>query len=251
MIVDTHIHLYDEKYEKDFPKIIDDAFKKSVSKMVVVGFDFLSSQKAVQMAVNYPNLYASVGLHPSEVGKHLHEDLSWIKDLSKNPKVVAIGEIGLDYYWDKSFKELQQKQFVNQIDIANELGLPVIVHNREAANDTFQILKQKKPRGVLHCYSGSVEMAREFVKLGFYLGIGGVVTFKNSIDIKKVVTEIDLRFLLSETDGPYLAPTPYRGKINKPEYLPLVIDAIASLKGIAQIEVEKQLFLNANYLFNI
>lgn len=251
MIVDTHIHLYDEKYENDLPMVMDNALKKGVSKMIVVGFDFLSSQKAVQMAENYPNLYASVGLHPSEVGKHLHEDLSWIKELSKNPKVVAIGEIGLDYYWDRSFKGLQQKQFIFQIDIANELGLPIIVHNREAANDTFQILKQKKPRGVLHCYSGSVEMAKEFVKMGFYLGVGGVVTFKNSIDIKKVVTEIDLKSLLSETDGPYLAPTPYRGKINKPEYLPLIIETIASLKGIDKTIVEKQLFLNANILFNI
>ncbi|MGD9604918.1 MAG: TatD family hydrolase [Bacilli bacterium] len=251
MIIDTHIHLYDEKYENNLEEIINNAQKKGVMKMIVVGFDYDSSKKAVQMADEFPFLFASVGLHPSEVQKHMDKDLTWINELAKNPKVVAIGEIGLDYYWDQSYKLLQQKQFIAQIKIAKELNLPIIVHNRDATNDTFQILKQEKPRGVLHCYSGSLEMAKEFVKMGFYLGIGGVLTFKNSKEIKRVVSEIDLEYLVSETDGPYLAPTPFRGTTNKPEYLTLIIEAIGALKNLDFDLVEKQLQINAENLFNI
>jgi TatD DNase family protein len=167
------------------------------------------------------------------------------------PKVVAIGEIGLDYYWDKTYQKEQIDYFQKQMAMASDLNLPVLVHSREASADTFEILKNRKGRGVLHCYSGSLEMAREFVKMGYYLGIGGVVTFKNSKEIKRVVTEIPLEHLLTETDGPYLAPAPYRGKLNKPEYLPLIVDAISELKGIDRNIVEKSLFENAMKLFNI
>ncbi|HPX84083.1 MAG TPA: TatD family hydrolase [Bacilli bacterium] len=251
MIIDTHIHLFDDKYQHQLMEIISQAQAQGVGKMIVVGFDFVSSQKAIALAQQFPFLYASVGLHPSEVHKFPDEELLWVKTLAQNPKVVAIGEIGLDYYWDRTYRLLQQKQFIRQIQIAKELHLPVVIHNREATNDVFQILKQERPQGVLHCYSGSLEMAKEFVKMGLFLGIGGVLTFKNSKEIKKVVSEIDLSHLLSETDGPYLAPTPYRGKLNKPEYLPLIIEAIASLKQLSFATVEKQLQKNAEILFNI
>jgi len=251
MIIDTHIHLYDPKYREDLKEIIRKAQENGIVKMVVVGFDEESSRAAIELSQRFDFLFAAVGLHPEEVQNNRDADLHWLKIMATAPKVVAIGEIGLDYYWDKTYQKEQIAYFQKQMVMASDLNLPVLVHSREASADTFEILKNRIGRGVLHCYSGSLEMAREFVKLGYYLGIGGVVTFKNSKEIKRVVTEIPLEHLLTETDGPYLAPAPYRGKLNKPEYLPLIIEAIGELKGIDRNIVEKSLFENAIKLFNI
>jgi TatD DNase family protein len=251
MIIDTHIHLFDSKYREDLEEIIRKALDIGVVKMVVVGFDEESSRAAIELSQRFDFLFAAVGLHPEEVKNNQDGDLHWLKTMATAPKVVAIGEIGLDYYWDKTYQKEQIDYFQKQMVMASDLNLPVLVHSRDASADTLEILKNRMGRGVLHCYSGSLEMAREFVKLGYYLGIGGVVTFKNSKEIKRVVTEIPLEHLLTETDGPYLAPAPYRGKLNKPEYLPLVIDAISELKGIDSKIVEKSLFENAIKLFNI
>ncbi len=251
MIIDTHIHLYDPKYREDLEEIIRKAQENGVVKMVVVGFDEESSRAAIELSRRFDFLFAAVGLHPEEVQNNRDADLNWLKTLATAPKVVAIGEIGLDYYWDKTYQKEQIDYFQKQMVMASNFNLPVLVHSREASADTFEILKNRIVHGVLHCYSGSLEMAREFVKLGYFLGIGGVVTFKNSKEIKRVVTEIPLEHLLTETDGPYLAPSPYRGKLNRPEYLPLIIDAISELKGIDRNIVEKSLFENAIKLFNI
>ena len=251
MIIDTHIHLYDEQYKSDFSKIIDEAFAADVRKMIVVGYDYESSLKAIALSEKYIFLYAAVGLHPSEVAKEEDYELAWLKDLALHPRVVAVGEVGLDYYWDKSNMELQKRYFISQIKIGEKLGLPLIVHSRNASADTYQILTDNPISGVLHCYSMSLELAREFVKEGYYLGIGGVLTFKNSKEIKNVVREISIEHLLTETDGPYLAPEPHRGRLNKPSYLKHIVEKIAEIKGMPLKKVIEELQKNAQKLFAI
>lgn len=250
MIIDTHVHIFDEKFT-DVNEVINEAIKNNVKKMIVVGYDKRTSLLALELTKKYDFLYLSVGLHPSEVEKEDDESLEWLHQILKNEKVVAIGEIGLDYYWDKSFKEKQKMFFKKQIEIAKAYNLPIIVHCREAVQDCFDILKDENVKGVMHCFSGSLEMAKEFTKRGYYLGIGGVVTFKNAKEIKKVVEEIDIKFLLSETDCPYLAPTPFRGKVNQPAYVKYVLEEIAKIKAMDIDKVEKCLEENAYNLFSI
>lgn len=249
MIIDTHMHIFDDCYQGILDQVIEEAKANNVKIMIAVGYDYLSSKKAIQLAHQYEGIYASVGLHPSEVSKEPDKSLQWLNALAKENKVIAIGEIGLDYYWDKSFKQLQKELFIKQIQIAKANNLPIIVHNREATQDCFLILKENLVPGVMHCYSSSVEMAREFTKLGYYLGIGGVVTFKNSKEIKKVVKEIDIQYLLSETDSPYLAPMPYRGKMNQPAYTKYVVEEIAKIKEKEIEAIEESLANNAKILF--
>ncbi|MCK9537240.1 MAG: TatD family hydrolase [Bacilli bacterium] len=251
MIIDTHIHLYDQQYQSDFSQIIDEAFAADVRKMIVVGYDYESSLKAINLAEKHDFLYAAVGLHPSEVAKEKDYELKWLKDLALHPRVVAVGEAGLDYYWDKSYTELQKRYFIAQIKISEQRELPIIVHSRDASADTYQILTANPIPGVLHCYSMSLELAREFVKGGYYLGIGGVLTFKNSKEIKNVVQAISIKHLLTETDGPYLAPEPYRGRLNKPSYLKYVVEKIAEIKGMPVNEVIADLEKNVKKLFAI
>lgn len=250
-MIDTHIHLYDEKYQPRLDAIIDEALNAGIRQMIVVGYDRESSLKATWMAEKYNFLRAAAGLHPSDVARETDEELAWLKELALHPRVVAIGEIGLDYYWDKTHVELQKKYFIDQIKIAADWGLPVSVHSRSAAADTYRILAEHVVPGVLHCYSMSLEMAREFVKLGYYLGIGGVLTFKNSKEIKDVVREIPIEHLLAETDGPYLAPEPRRGRLNKPSYLRYVVEKIAEIKEMPVSTVIEKLRENTKKLFSI
>ena len=250
MIIDTHMHIFDERYENT-EEIINNALENNVKKMIVVGFDKESSLKALELSKKYDFIYLSVGLHPSEVKKEEDKELSWLTDILKSEKVVSVGEIGLDYYWDKSFKDEQKYYFEKQIEIAKEYDLPIIVHCRDAVQDCYNILKDSNVKGVMHCYSGSLEMAREFTKKGYYLGIGGVVTFKNAVEIKKVVEGIDLSYLLSETDSPYLTPVPYRGKLNQPAYTKYVVEEIAKIKNLPVLEVEEILEENTKKLFGI
>ena len=250
MLIDTHTHIFDDKFENK-EEIIRNALNNNVKEMIVVGYDKESSIKALELVKKYDFLYLSIGLHPSEVLKENDEDLSWMHEILKSEKVVAIGEIGLDYYWDKSFKEEQKKYFKKQIEIAKEYNLPIIVHRRDAVQDCFHILKDESVEGVMHCYSGSLEMAKEFVKKGYYLGVGGVVTFKNAVEIKKIAKEIELTHILSETDCPYLAPTPYRGKRNEPAYVKYVVEEIAKIRGESIDDVEGCLEANAKKLFRL
>lgn len=254
MIVDTHMHIFEDKYNDIRIEVIDNAINNGIIKMIAVGYDYKSSLKAIELAKLYPFIYCAIGLHPSEVNKidlENDKDLKWIYELAKEEKVIAIGEIGLDYYWDKTYCELQKEMFIKQIKIANDLNLPIIVHCRDAINDCYQIMKTNPSKGVMHCFSSSLEMAKEFIKLGYYLGIGGVVTFKNSVEIKRVVKEIDINYLVTETDSPYLAPTPHRGEINKPEYISLIINEISLLKNENKEIIEDILYRNACKLFNI
>lgn len=249
MIIDTHVHLNDERYAQHLDEIIKEARENQVEQMIVVGYDFNSSIKAIEIANEYDNIYCAIGIHPSEVQKADY-DISWIKEYARNHKVVAIGEIGLDYYWDKTYKEEQISFFKKQLELAKELNLPVIIHSREAMQETYDILKVSNVYGVMHCYSSSIEMAKAFTKIGFLLGIGGVLTFKNS-KLKDVVKEIDLQYLLSETDAPYLTPEPYRGKLNYPKYTRLVVEEIARIKKMHFDDVCMILFNNAQNIFKL
>lgn len=251
MLIDTHTHLYDSQYQDIQDDVIKEAYSDDVRKMIVVGVDKQTSLKSIELSNKYDFLYAAIGLHPSEVLKETDDDLKWMEQLVNNDKVIAIGEIGLDYYWDKSYNDKQKVMFKKQINIACKYKLPVIVHSRDAIADTFEILKNNQTNGVLHAFSSSVEMAREFVKLGYFIGVGGVVTFKNAKQLKEVVKDIPLNYIISETDCPYLSPVPYRGKINKPSYIRYVVDEISKIKFTNVEEVEKKIEENTNKLFKI
>lgn len=253
MYFDTHVHLNSEQYE-NIEEIIDNATKSNVKKMVVIGYDLESSIKAVELALLYDFLYAAVGIHPSEIKKMKENDLVEIENLLKNEKVVAIGEIGLDYYWDKDNKEEQKSMFVKQIKLANKYNLPIIIHSREAAQDTYEILKENKnyyKKGIMHCYSYSLDLAKKFIKLNFMLAFGGTLTFLNSKQNKEIVQEIELKHLLTETDSPYLTPHPYRGKRNEPKYIGFVVQEIAKLKNMEEDKVADILYNNACDFFGV
>lgn len=249
-MIDTHVHLNDKAYIDILDEIIKTAKNVGVNKMIIIGYDKNSSLKAVEIANQYNNIYAMVGLHPSDVDKEEDKELNWLKQLLKEDKVIGIGEIGLDLYWTKEFKDLQIEFFEKQLQMSLDYNLPVCIHSRDAIELTYQILAKNNYKGIIHCYSGSLEMANKFIKLGYMLGIGGVVTFKNT-NLKEVVRNIPLTSIVTETDGPYLAPTPFRGKLNKPEYIKLIVDEIASIKQITPEEVEKEIDNNVFKLLNI
>lgn len=217
-----------------------------------------SIEDIYKLTQKYPMIYGSLGIHPSDV-KHItltqEEIFNQIREYQKSEKIVAIGEIGLDYYWDKEpeVKALQKKWFIDQLDLAKELDLPVVIHSRDASRDTFDTLMEYGPdkKGVIHCYSGSAEMAKEYVKKGYFIGVGGVVTFKNAKSIKETVESVDLSQIVVETDAPYLAPVPFRGKRNSSLYLPYVIEEIAKIKGISPEVVAEVTYQNGLRLFGL
>ncbi len=249
-MIDTHIHLNDEAYKDNLEEIIQSAFNNGIDTMFVIGCDYQTSLKAIEIANKYKNIYAIVGLHPSEVDKETDKELNWLKKLLTEEKVIGVGEIGLDLYWTKEFKDLQIYYFEKQLELSLEYDLPVSIHSRDAIELTYQILAKQNYKGVIHCFSGSLEMANKFINKGYLLGIGGVVTFKNT-NLKEVVKNIPLTSIVTETDGPYLAPVPYRGKLNKPEYIKLICEEIANLKEIELAIVEKQILENVKSVFNI
>lgn len=254
MLFDTHVHLNAEQFEDDLSEVIERATQAGVERMVVVGFDRSTIQKALELVEAYDFIYASVGWHPVDAIDMTDEDLRWIEELSSHPKVVALGEMGLDYYWDKSPKDIQQDVFRKQIRLAKKVKLPIIIHNREATADLVTILKEEgadEVGGIMHCFSGSVEIAKECMEMNFYISLGGPVTFKNAKKPKEVAKEIPLDKLLIETDCPYLAPHPYRGKRNEPAYVKLVAEQIAELKGISLADVAKKTTENAKKIFDI
>lgn len=254
MLFDTHVHLNAEQFSEDLDEVIDRAKAEGVDYMVVVGFDRPTIKKAMELVEEYDFIYASVGWHPVDAIDMREEDLLWIEELAKHPKVVAIGEMGLDYHWDKSPKEIQQEVFRKQIQLAKKVKLPIVIHNREATADIITILKEENASevgGIMHCFSGSVEVAKECVDMNFYISLGGPVTFKNAKKPKEVAQEIPLNKLLIETDCPYLAPHPHRGKRNEPSYVKLVAEQIAELKDISYEEVSNVTTKNAKKLFGI
>lgn len=254
MFIDTHVHLNAEQYEEDLQEVIDRALEAKVETMVVVGFDRKTIVRTMELIEAYDFIYGVIGWHPVDAIDCTEEDLKWIEELSAHPKIVGIGETGLDYYWDKSPKDVQQELFRKQIHLAQKVNLPIIIHNRDATGDVVRILREENAAsvgGVMHCYSGSVETARECIAMNFMISLGGPVTFKNARMPKEVATEIPLEYLMIETDAPYLAPHPHRGKRNEPGLVPLVAEEIARLKELPIEEVALATTINAKNFFGI
>lgn len=253
MIFESHAHYDSGKFEEDRDELLLSMQENGIGTILNVGATWNSVKTVVELAEQYPFVYAALGLHPDEVGDLNEERFAILKAECQKEKVVAVGEIGLDYYWDNESHDLQKKWFLRQLELARESGLPVIIHSRDAAEDTMKIMKEHAAglRGVIHCFSYSKEMAEEYVKMGFYIGVGGVVTFKNGKKLKEVVEAIPLERILLETDCPYLAPEPYRGKRNSSLYLPQIAQAIADIKGVTYEEVVTQTERNAKILFGV
>jgi len=254
MLFDTHAHLNAVQYNDDLQEVIERALGEGVSYIVVVGFDRPTISRAIELAEQYDFIYAAVGWHPVDAIDMTEEDLLRIEQLAAHPKVVALGEMGLDYYWDKSPKEIQKDVFRKQIALAKKVKLPIIIHNREATADILQILKEENAAevgGIMHCFTGSLEVAKQCIDMNFYISFGGPVTFKNAKKPKEVAREIPLEHLLIETDCPYLTPQPFRGKRNEPGYVKFVAEAIAELKGVSFEEVAQKTSDNAKKLFGI
>lgn len=254
MLFDTHVHLNAWQFKEDREETIQRAFDAGVEYMVVVGFDHETIPLAIEIAEQYENIYAAVGWHPVDAIDMTEKELGWIEELSKHPKVVAIGEMGLDYHWDKSPKDVQKEVFRKQIRLAKKIELPIIIHNREATEDIIQILQEEDAQtvgGIMHCYNDSARHVQACLDMNFYISLGGPVTFKNAPLPKEVATEVPMDRLLIETDAPYLAPHPNRGKRNEPAYVKLVAEKIAELRGISLEEVAEQTTQNAFRLFGI
>lgn len=250
-IFDTHSHYDDEKFNPDREMLLSTLQSQGVSDVVSCGCDIETTQFNFDLAQAYDFMYFAAGFHPECLEGASLKDLELIKKFAQNKKCVAIGEIGLDYHWMSSTKEVQKEFFTAQIELAADLDLPVIVHDREAHGDTLDILKATKPKGVVHCFSGSKEMAREIIKLGMYIGMNGVITFNNARKSLEVVKEIPLDRLVLETDCPYLAPVPHRGKRNDSSFIPFVAEKIASL---LERDVQELLNItneNAKKLYNL
>ena len=254
MIFDTHAHYDDEAFDEDRDEVLTSLRERGVGTVVNVGASMEGSRRSVSLSEEYEFVYSAVGVHPDEVGELREEDMEWMREQLQKPKVVAVGEIGLDYYWDKEGHDLQKKWFLRQLKLAKELKKPVIIHSREAAADTMELLKANyhgEMPMVMHCYSYSTEMAREYRKMGLYLGIGGVLTFKNAKKLKETVLESPMEYLLLETDCPYLAPVPNRGKRNDSGMLKYVVQELAALKGITPEEVIRITEENARRFYGI
>ncbi len=252
MYFDSHAHYDDERFDEDREALLLGMKEKQVDLIVNVAADMASCKTGIELAKRYPFIYCSVGVHPHEVKELKEEDLEELRRLSSYEKVVAIGEIGLDYYYDSSPRPTQRQWFIKQLHLAKELDLPVIIHSREASQETFDLIMESGVKeGVIHCFSGKSELAREYVKKGFYIGVGGSLTFKNAKKTVEVVEKIDLSHLLIETDAPYLAPVPHRGKRNDSSYLKEVVEKIAEIKGISIEEVAHITSQNARNLFRI
>lgn len=254
MIFESHAHYDDKRFDADRHELLAQLPETGIQYILNVAADMPSAHTTVALANQYDYIYGAVGVHPHDVKDMKEEDLDVLEELTNNNKIVAVGEIGLDYYYDFSPKEDQRVWFRKQIELAKKLNLPVIIHSRDAAKDTFDIISEtdaKKVGGVIHCYSGSLEMAREYVKMGFYIGIGGVVTFKNAAKLKELVEQISIDQLLIETDSPYLAPVPNRGKRNDSRNLKYIAEEIGKIKGLTALEVIQCTNVNACKLFGI
>lgn len=248
MFIDTHCHL-SRKYYDDIDNVILENRKSGIDKIIISGCELEDMEESVALALAYDNIYLSLGFHPSEAGKIGQDELSYLEELLHQNKVVAIGEIGLDYHYGKDLIHEQKDLFAYQLHLAEKLKLPVIIHSRDATRDTIELLRQYDVHGVIHCFSGSVEIAKEYIKMGFYLGIGGIVTFKNC-NLSNVILEIGLHHLVLETDSPYLAPTPYRGEKNSSKYIPIIASRIADTLGVSQEEVMIETTNNALSIFD-
>ncbi len=257
MIFDTHAHYSNSRFDADRHGLLMSMKENGIGNIVEVGASVQSTAAAVELSQKYNFIYAAAGIHPQETADTSEKDIEWLKSLASLEKVIAIGEIGLDYHHDEPERPIQKKWFIHQLEIAKETGLPVIIHSRDAAEDTLNIMKTfypantDKTNGVVHCFSYSLEIAKIYLSMGFYLGIGGVVTYKNSKKLIDVVCKAPLDRIVLETDAPYLTPEPYRGGRNSSLYLKYIVEKIAELKGITQQEVINRTEENAKKLYRL
>jgi TatD DNase family protein len=252
MIIDTHAHYDDEAFEDDRETVLQQLSAKGVEKVINAAASMDGCRRILELIESYDFVYGMQGVHPDDVGDLTETDMDFIRKNADNPKIVAIGEIGLDYHWNVASREVQKHWFLRQIEVAKEVGLPICVHSRDAAADTLAVLKEggaEEAGGVIHCYSYSAELAKEYLAMGFYFGIGGVVTFKNGRKCKEVVEMLPMDRIILETDAPYLAPEPFRGKRNESDYLSYVAQEIAVIKGISVEEVIAKTTDNAYQLY--
>lgn len=253
MIWDTHAHLDDPSYAEDFQEVVARLQSSGISRMTNVGYDLPSSERSVQLAQDYDFIYAAIGIHPHNAEGATDETWAKLLLLAKQPKVLAWGEIGLDYYRDLSPRPIQKEIFIQQIELANEVGLPIVIHNRDAHQDVLEIVKAHPPKygGVFHCYSGSWEMAKVLLSLGFYLSFAGPVTYKNARHTVEVAGHTPLDRILVETDSPYLTPEPRRGKRNEPTYVREVVKKLAEIRNLPFEDVASQTMRNAEIIFRL
>ncbi len=249
MFIDTHCHIVSEYYD-DIENVIKNAIDNDVLKIIVNGYNMQSNREVLELVKKYDIVYGALGIQPEELYDYNDDSLKFIEDHINDEKIIAVGEIGLDYHYDTD-KDLQKELFKRQLEIAYKYNKPVIIHSRDCIQETYNILKESKVKGTMHCYSGSKEMALEFIKIGFSIGIGGVSTFKNAKNIVDVIKYIPLEYIILETDSPYLTPEPYRGKKNEPMYIPIIAKRVADIKGLDIKEIERTTTDNARRLFDI
>ena len=250
MFIDTHCHLSKEYYN-DIDKVVEDNKNAGIEKMIISGCEKKDLDETIELINKYDFIYATIGYHPDQVELINDQDLEYLKELIiNNNKIIGIGEIGLDYHYDKEVKEKQKELFRKQLKMAEELKLPVVIHSRDATSDTIEVLREFNVTGIIHCFSGSLETANIYIKMGYKLGIGGVLTFKNS-KLSEVIENVGLENIVLETDSPYLAPEPFRGKQNSSKYIPYIAEAIAKIKNISVAEVSRITLENTNSLFDL
>ncbi|MBE6145233.1 MAG: TatD family deoxyribonuclease [Firmicutes bacterium] len=250
MFTDTHCHLYNEYYEEGIDSIYEKMEQSKINRVINNGCDSKSNKEVIELLGKYSWMYGAIGIHPESADTYTEEDLKYVEEHINDPKVVAVGEIGLDYYWTKENKDKQKELFEYQLALAERVNKPVIIHSREATQDTIDILKKYKVTGVIHSFSGSYETACIYIKMGYLLGINGVITFKNC-NLKDVVEKLDLGNIVLETDSPYLTPVPYRGKRNDPSHVWEIAEYIANLKGVSVEELSKETNGNIARFFDI
>ncbi len=253
MIFETHAHYDDEAFDMDREELLAALPGAGVGPVVNAGASLRTTRGGMVLAEKYEHMYFTVGVHPSETAELDETNFAWLKEALAHPKAVAVGEIGLDYYWPEPGRDLQKEWFVRQLHLARETGMPLVIHSRDAAQDTLDIMKAeaRDMSGIIHCFSYGTELAREYLNMGYYLGIGGVLTFKNARKLKEVAEYAPLSRIVLETDCPYLAPVPYRGKRNSSLYLPHVVQALAEIKGVTPEEVERVTFQNAVEVYRL
>ncbi len=252
MIIDTHAHYDDKAFEEDRAEVLTSMAEHGIHRIVNIGSSLGACKRTIALMEQYDFIYGALGVHPTDSGELTDADIDWLKAQCALEKCVAVGEIGLDYYWDEPERDIQKMWFVRQLQLAREVKLPVVIHSRDAAQDTVDIMKAEHAEeigGVIHCYSYSKEMAKNFLDWGFYIGVGGVVTFNNGKKLKEVVDYVPLDRIVIETDCPYLAPVPFRGKRNDSRKLPYVVEQIAEIKGMPKEEVEEITYRNAFQLY--
>lgn len=253
-IFDTHAHYDDEAFDEDREALLDRLPAEGIAGVVNVGASLASCRRTLELMERYDFVYGAIGVHPSETAELNEEHFEWLREACGHKKCVAVGEIGLDYYWDEPERAVQKEWFVRQMELARDLALPVVIHSRDAARDTVDLMTAAgagEIGGVIHCYSYTKETARTFLDMGFYFGIGGVLTFQNAKKLREAVEYIPMERIVLETDCPYLAPVPFRGKRNSSLNIPYVIDALAQIKGITGEEVREQAWKNAHDLYHI